>query len=91
MTHEQPNSDCTVSEAMALRVVVLAMHDGNCPKCMHLASADMFQNCQGSGHQCPKCKFRISAIEADAALAAFSPYMEQNVEMFEAWRKRRQS
>jgi hypothetical protein len=96
-THEQLNSDCTSSEARALHRVVRAMHDGNCPKCGYLGPSEEFQKHYERGpqklsivdHLCPCCGFEVSHNESVEALKAFAPYMEQNVEMFEAWRKRR--
>jgi hypothetical protein len=98
-THEEPYSDCTVSEAMALHKVVRAMHGGNCPKCGYLGTAEEFQNHWATAprklalmnHECPSCGFKVSIDESAEALRAFAPLMAQNVEMFEAWRKRRNS
>lgn len=93
------NSDCTASEARALHRVVRAMHDGNCPKCGYLGTATEFEynyaraprNLAILDHICPACKFCVRYKEAEAAMEQFRPFMEQNVELFEAWRKRRQA
>jgi hypothetical protein len=98
-THEEPYSDCTVSEAMALHTVVRAMRGGNCPKCSYLGTVTQFQSHDSQSYTvpgavllnytCPMCGFSIHHKEAIAAMQAFAPLRAQNVEMFEAWRKRR--
>lgn len=69
--------------ARALHRVVRAMHDGHCPKCGWLDSADKFDD--GHQHRCPGCKFTISRDDAERALAEFRPYLQKSVEVFEAW------
>lgn len=89
------NSDISGEQARALHRVVRAMHDGNCPKCGYLGPSSEFEfryaNAPGGlrilDHICPKCKFRIGYKEAEAALEAFRPYMQANVEIFEKWRE----
>lgn len=82
---EECNLDVERAEqARALHRVVRAMHDGHCPRCGCLESADVFM--QGSCHKCPDCGFRITHREAELALAEFRPYLVRSVEVFEAWR-----
>jgi len=70
--------------ARALHRVVRAMHDGHCPKCGCLESADQFM--RSACHTCPSCGFTISINEANLALEQFRPYLQKSVEVFEAWR-----
>lgn len=37
--------------------------------------------------KCPACGFKISAGEAENAIAAFAPVMERNLAVFETWRR----
>ena len=98
-THEEPYSDCTVSEAMALHTVVRAMHSGNCPKCTYMAPEKEFEkrrrrsprNLALMDFECPSCGFAISHEETISAAIEYSAFDKLNVEMFEAWRKRRNS
>lgn len=86
------NSDVSADEARALHRVVRAMHDGNCPKCGHVGPDDTFKWLTPDGiarWECPKCRYSISAGEAEAAMEAFRPYMQANVEVFEKWRANR--
>lgn len=95
MTSEQPvkflNSDVSLSDiARALHRVVRAMHDGECPKCHELHSSDRMRDIDKHDRWvCPSCGFSISNEEADAALECFKPYMENNLKIFENWRKLR--
>jgi Zn ribbon nucleic-acid-binding protein len=77
-------------QARALHRVVLAMHDGHCPRCGHLDDADKFivdRNTEAERHSCPRCGFHIFRHQAELALAEFRPYLNKSVEVFEAWRK----
>lgn len=88
---EECNLDVERGErARALHRVVRAMHDGHCPQCGHLDSADKFIQWSWR-HTCPACSFTIYRDEAKAALAEFRPYLQKSVEVFEAWRKERAS
>ncbi len=85
------NLDVTAEHASALHRVVRAMHDGHCPKCGYLSPSEQFEvwrsNAHRTGdHRCPQCTFEITKREADAALAAFQPYLTKSVEVFEEWR-----
>lgn len=71
-------------QARALHRVVRAMHDGHCPKCGCLESADVFM--RSHCHTCPSCGFTISIKEATLALEQFRPYLNRSVEVFEKWR-----
>jgi ssDNA-binding Zn-finger/Zn-ribbon topoisomerase 1 len=83
---EECNLDVDAGEqARALHRVVRAMHDGHCPKCGCLESADIFMH--STCHGCPECGFTISIKEAELALAQFRPYLNKSVEIFEQWRK----
>ncbi len=84
--------DVTAEGARALQRVVRAMHDGHCPKCGHLGSAELFVRlgvAYSVDHVCPVCKFEVSEEEAKAALAAFHPHFSKSVEVFETWRSGR--
>jgi len=83
------NSDVSLAPdtARALHRVVRALHDGNCPKCGALNPSDtVYDTAVYEGWCCPDCKFTITAEEAKAAMAAFRPFMEANLAIFEAWR-----
>lgn len=80
------NLDVSAEEARALHRVVRAMHDGHCPKCRTLGTAESFQEPPG-GHSCPFCGFEITHQEEIDALAAFHPYLAKSVEVFEKWRE----
>jgi hypothetical protein len=69
------------------------MHDGHCPKCGHLAAAELFVQlgtAYSVDHVCPACHFEVTEEEAKAALAQFGPYLQKSVEIFEQWRKKRE-
>ena len=93
--------DVTAEEARALHRVVRAMHDGHCPKCGHLGSADEFYypaltrldpaTVKEGHHMCPKCAFVVTDAEAAAALQQFQPYLIKSVEIFDCWRTTRLS
>jgi hypothetical protein len=70
--------------ARALHRVVRAMHDGHCPNCGCLASADRFDD--GHQHRCPDCHFAITREQAEAALQEFRPFLQKSLEVFEDWR-----
>lgn len=81
--------DCNLNvergeRARELHRVVRAMHDGHCPKCGCLESADVFM--RSTCHKCPSCGFTISIREAELALAEFRPHLNKSVEVFETWR-----
>lgn len=78
------NLDVSAEGARALHRVVRAMHDGHCPKCGYLGPADCFWH--EEYHECPVCNFRVTEVEARAALMAFRPHFLKSVEVFEAWR-----
>lgn len=78
-------------EARSLHRVVRAMHDGHCPACGHLGSAESFAML--GRHSCPnpQCGFEITDAEAREALDLFMPAMRRNYEVFVAWRERRRA
>lgn len=86
------NSDVSAETSRALHRVVRAMHDGNCPQCGLLWSSADFWNANVthvSAHafyKCPACGFKITSGEAVAAMAAFRPHMQANLELFKKWR-----
>lgn len=71
--------------ARALHRIVRSMHDGHCPQCGRLESADQFEHHDGS-HSCPGCNFTITKEQAEAALLEFRPYLQKSVEVFKKWR-----
>ena len=95
--HSLTDRDVTLEKAQALYQVVMAMHNGICPKCSYLAPAVDFEyryanaprNLRIFDHICPKCKFMVTYKEAEAALAAFQPHLTKSIEIFEAWQEKR--
>jgi len=88
-TRENLNLDISDGEeARALHRVVRAMHDGHCPNCGYLGPSDSFviDYVSREGHECPGCLFFVSVDESEAALKAFSPYMNRSVRVFARWR-----
>lgn len=79
------NLDVSAEEARALHRIVRSMHDGHCPACSLIGPAEAFEGPLGS-HICPGCEFSISGAEAGAALAAFRPYLQRSLAVFEKWR-----
>lgn len=89
--------DVDFETARALHRIVRAMNDGECPKC-HALIEDYHMRKKApiiaspkytETMICPNCGFMITGEEAKAAIEAFAPIMERNLEIFEQWRKTR--
>lgn len=81
--------------ARSIHRVVRGMHDGECPKCHAFVESHkmrlprtLHDNPLSFDLACPnpECGFTITAKEQDAAIRAFGPVMERNLEVFEKWR-----
>lgn len=95
--------DVDFETARSLHRVVRAMHDGECPKCHAIHPSKAMESLRVANgkslnapdveivmdHRCPTCGFVITNEEGHAALAAFAPVMEKNLEVFERWRANR--
>lgn len=86
-TAEELNIDVSSEGARALHRVVRAMHDGHCPRCGYLGPYYEFWH--EEYHECPVCQFRVTEVEARAALMAFKPHFGKSLEVFEQWRSGR--
>jgi hypothetical protein len=84
---EKLKFDVDFETARAIHRVVRGMHDGECPKC-HTLFDGFCMRLENGSEQCPKCFFSISYEEIQAAMKAFAPVMERNLEVFEKWRER---
>lgn len=85
---EELSLDVTAEDSRALHRVVRAMHDGHCPFCGYLASAEKFAKDNGD-HTCPNCGETVTALDAFMALREFHPRLEKSVEIFRHWRNER--
>jgi hypothetical protein len=73
------------------------MHDGECPACHALFDSRAMTvpghpsigraAYAGEDETCPSCGFTITADERRAAIRAFAPVMDRNLELFEDWRR----
>lgn len=77
-------------EARALHRIVRSMHDGHCPKCGHLGSAEMFRRDHLGTHECPKCGFYIRDSHAEKAMQEFKPFLQRSLVIFELWRDKQE-
>lgn len=84
----EQNLDVDFETARALHRVVRGMHDGECPKCHRLFDSPAMRKSVNPTRDliCPLCGFRITAGEQEAAIQAFGPVMEKNLQVFEDWR-----
>ena len=73
-----------VNKARAIHRVIRAIHDGECPRCQHLADASNFR--VPEGHRCPKCGFHITKEQTKKGLKLFASFMLDAVEVFEGWK-----
>lgn len=83
------NLDNNMETARALHHTVRSMHDGHCPACLHLGNANDFHQPLGKRHQCPNCGFVITDDEAKAALKMFKPFLQKSLDVFKAWKQKR--
>lgn len=74
--------------ARACHRIVRAMHDGHCPNCGHLGTAESFAPIIG-GHRCPVCQFRTTEEDEREALKQFAPLLRQSLDVFLQWRQER--
>jgi RNase P subunit RPR2 len=78
--------------ARSVHRIVRAMHDGECPKCHALTESQNMRPRRYDNQaslfdmRCLGCSFTITAAEQHAAMLAFGPVMERNLEVFESWR-----
>jgi hypothetical protein len=94
---KQLHLDVDFETARALHRIVRAMNDGECPKCHALIEDYHMRKTIPSIASpkytetmiCPKCGFTVTGEEAEAAIKAFAPVMDRNLEVFEQWRKTR--